>query len=461
MTDTIVFSLYIGKFPKEARQNIINKFLKKESYNIETAKAFMHNNLEYNFTKKHLHFAMYFPSSHYLLHCDLDDVRNEIKFNFSVPKFYYGINLMPNFYHHIINQEVIYDQKLSVENCKKSFLILLNSIFESCNLLFEDGGIPVEAMLQNITIFRVDICKNYLFTDKEEAINYLDMLRKIKVPYKSLYAPRIYETSILWVFDSYSLKVYHKGSEARKELEKLEQYTKGEKTFLCSIADRTLRYELTFRTQKIKDLYLQTFRDECNTFLRYPPEIQKKFAGRNLTIQMQRSNYFHNTPEGEEENVWYYGKPNKKFSPENWYTPSFDLKTFVRLCQFAYEKFDQTQVKPKLRYSEMREKIKEGNSYLKYIGEKCYNVESLIKIAKLLDEFTMEELIKDKLISRASKYNYLKKFKRLGIDIGANSIRSVYQNSDLDGEKFMEEINRIADKCNYLTLGSKVDYLKT
>lgn len=450
MIDTIVFSLYIGKFPNEVRSNILNNWKKTESFNIENTRGIYFNHLEKVFTKKNMHFDIHLPSSHYKMHCDLDDIRKEIKFNFSIPKFYYGQNLMPSFYHSKFNQNIVYNQIPTKEIVKLQWKMIVNAMFESCNFLCSEI-IPIDVLMKNIKIFRIDVCKNYLFETEEHCKEYLNNLRKIQIPYKSLASPRLYESTMLWVFDNYSIKAYQKGAEIKKDFDKLDNYTKEEIKYLKTLANRTLRYEVTIRTQKLKDLFLDTFRKEESIFLNLDDEIKAKFKKRNLTIQHCRTEYFKKTSENELNSCYKYGKPNKKFEAESHFEPIFDIETLSRCINFAEEKFKFLQNDPMPSFIEIRKSIKEGNEYLEYIGEKKIGVEPVIKIIKLLQTNSFAELIEQKVISRQTKYNFLKKFQRLGLKIKINNFCNNLENNDKDGELFMLEINQIADKCLQLT----------
>lgn len=450
MVDTIVFSLYIGNFPSETRDNIIRNWKKKASYGIENAKAIMNQNIEMNFTKKFMEFDINVPSSHYKIHASLDDLRGEIKFNFSVPKFYYGHNLMPSYYHAHFNQSAEYHQIPSNRLIMVNYKMLLNAMYEACNYLTSEP-IPVRILMKNIKIFRVDICKNYLLESKEHVMEYIDELRKLKVPYKSLYSPRLYKSSILHVFDNYSIKAYQKSEENAEQISKLRMWTKEERAGLMQIAERTLRMEVTIRTQKLKDLFLDTFRKDDKLFIGAPDEIKAKFKCRNLTIQERRTPYFDYTDNAEYCQFFRFGKPNKKFTPDSFYEPIFDIETFHRMIQFAEEKFRFMQITGIASFIELKKQLDRGNNYLEFIGEKKMKVQPILKMFKLLENNSFAQLEQSKAICKQTKYNFLKKCKRLGIDLKYTSFRSNVENTDPTGEKFMEEINQHADKCINLT----------
>jgi len=468
MVDSIVFNLNIEKFPVETRNNIIRHWKKKESYkvgnsrslNIDKTEAFLHHNVEHVFTRKHLHFTLPVSSGHYTLACDLDDINNTIQFNFSIPKFYYGINLIPNFYHYSFNDSLIYDQTFCEKNIKCSFDICLNAIFESVNMLISET-IPLRYLLENIYIFRIDICKNHLFDSEDHARSYLDNLKKIKVPYQSLHKPRIYDNEIMYVFQDYSLKVYHKGSEMKKDIDKIKLcYNDAEIHNIFEISNRTLRYEMTFRTQKIRDIFLTTFRENCPMFLQADEIIRQKFARGSIKIG-NRSDYYKESPESEMK-TWYINrKPNRKFRPDQNFVCLFDFHTFIELCRFALEKFEWFQAIRRPSMLEISQMVDDGNKRLIIYGENTIKKAPIMKICKMLEDRTLSELVRDHEISKASKYNYLKKFKLLGLPITEKSCYNHFiENTDISGEAFMNEINQFSDKALQMTIDSKNHYLK-
>lgn len=468
MVDSIIFNLNIKYFPVETRNNIIRHWKLRESYKIENSKqlkiesssAFLYKNIEHVFTRKHLHFSIPNNSGHYTLACDLDDIQNTIQFNFSVPKFFYGINLIPNFYHYSFNDEMIYNQEFNEKNLKCSFNILLSAIFEACNSLISEK-IPLNYLLENINIFRIDICKNYLFNDESSCVSYLENLKRIKIPYSTLEKPRIYENEIMYVFQDYSIKVYHKGKEMEKDIKKIEPfYNDTEIKNIRDVASKTLRYELTFRTQKIRDIFLTTFRESCPYFLRAPEEIRTKFSRGDIKIR-NRTDYYKETPE-KEMNTWYiYKKPNKKFKPDQNFKCAFDFHTFIELVRFAFEKFDGFQALKRPSLLEISRLIEEGNSRLEFHGKKKIKPGPLLNICKKLHEETLDMLVSKKEISRASKFNYLKKFKMLSIPINEKTCYCNFiENIDKNGELFMNEINQFADKCLQMTIDNPNHYLK-
>ena len=112
--------------------------------------------------------------------------------------------------------------------------------------------------------------------------------------------PYTYEGSLMYVFDNYSIKVYHKGLEIKKDFEHLSKiFNESELSLFTNIADRTLRYECTIRTPKLKDLFIKTFRKNCPIFSNLESEIIDKFKNGNLQLMPFRSSYYHKTPEEE------------------------------------------------------------------------------------------------------------------------------------------------------------------
>lgn len=111
-------------------------------------------------------------------------------------------------------------------------------------------------------IYRLDICYNWLFTNKEHAHYAMNFVQKIDYPRKQKYT---YQTSVMFKGKSYSIKFYLKGPEfAKHDAKELEEETK---LALFSYAERMLRFEVSMRKDQliknfgVKTLYLK---DVCS-----------------------------------------------------------------------------------------------------------------------------------------------------------------------------------------------------
>jgi len=460
MIDTIEFHLNISEFPSEIRNNIVNHWKKKESYNIENTKVFLHNNIENVFTRRHINFNVKIPSSSYTLNMDFDDIKKSVKFNFSIPKFLYGINLFPSYIHYDFNERL--PDKQTDENYNyASYCIMLNCIFHAVNQISEDK-IPINILLDNLNITRLDVCRNYLFDSKDDCINYLEGLKKKKIAYKEINSPQYYKNSLMYVFQDYSVKVYHKGSEMDDSFNRLTHiYSKDEINRLREISQRTLRYEVTLRTQKIRDLFLKTFRKDCELFQELPEELQKKFATGNILIpNFNRNSYYNFTSDEEFVSMFKFDKPNKKFKPHPYYSCILDFFTFNEIYNYCNNIFNSFQSNSIPKTSDIQKALNNYNKLRLMQSYKPLQKSPLIKIVKLLQEHSLDELVQEKIISKQSKYNYIKKFRALGISINSGSTRKNYlENLDIEGNYFLECISEFTEKMSELSFNVKNEYL--
>lgn len=208
-------------------------------------------------------------SSHYNIAYCIDYQRDLIRFNVSVPKYVFGVNIIhfntpPSskffsaFHHSTIehNLDEAYDR----------LKYFLEKFFAA-----EFGGVPIRR--EFIEINRLDICYNQMFPDKKTALDYLYELKKIKKKYSrdSSNSSRDWKTSMMYKTSRYSFKVYHKGSEFKKnDAPKLRDLNDKESAGFDvnsyqDFADKILRYEMTFRNSFMSYLFMtKLFRKDCH-----------------------------------------------------------------------------------------------------------------------------------------------------------------------------------------------------
>jgi len=465
MIDSIVFELDLTNIDPAVRNSIIYLWRTGEKAIIEPLKANIFNSIEYGYKKRHLTFNVNYPSSSCKIHADLDDLTNTIKFNFSIPKLLYGCNLFTSDFHYIINEE-LHSQYIDQKRLQNNFKIMLNTIFDIISAICFDE-IPLNILLESISIYQIDICFNHCFETKEYALGYIDGLKKAQRKYSGIRNLRTFETSLMFVMSDYTLKVYHKGSEIANNKKSFDlicdNYNKNEALKIMNIADRTVRYECSLRSQKIKDLFLKTFRENCSYFQSLPDVIKNKFSTRKLKLTCHnRSKYYIETPEEEFLAMFKFGKPNQKFIPEHFFNPLFDFETFLNCVFFATEIFSELQIKNSPSSSELIAKINAFNDYAEWSGEKKVNAGNIVKIFNLCRDKTLNELVQEKIISRATKYNFLKKCKLVDIEFNENStFNEIIQNTDPKGEIFCFEIGDFQHKLIEKTLNCENKYFNT
>lgn len=178
---------------------------------------------------------LHLPSSHYSLAYFLNHSRDRLEFNFSIPKYLYGTNILQ-----FIN---IFDQG-SYYTYSELKLFL--------NRFFKEQFIQ-EPLYDDIEINRIDLCYNQFFLSKNDSLQYLDEQKKLLVQFarSSKNKFRTYDTSLMYITRRYSFKIYHKGEEFKKhdyaEIVRLGNPKNYDLMQLQNESDRILRYEMTFR----------------------------------------------------------------------------------------------------------------------------------------------------------------------------------------------------------------------
>lgn len=211
-------------------------------------------------------------SSHYTIAYKIDVIKNYVEINLSIPKYIFGTNILlfnrphtsKNFFAAKHNEI-----KVNLDEAHKRLFSFLNKFFAT-----EFGSI--ELTPEKIEINRIDICYNQVFDSKEDALDYLNHLKKLRKKNArdttNYSRGRNWKSSITYVTDRYSFKVYHKGSEfAKNDAKKLTDINlSGNHKFRFPtpyyqlFADKILRYEMTFRGSQLSYLYMNNvFRSDC------------------------------------------------------------------------------------------------------------------------------------------------------------------------------------------------------
>lgn len=318
--DTIVFNTHTQDCSPTIRKSILNHFYSEEDATIVSSKANLKLNSEYAFTRKNIRFKSDLVPSHSSeINAVYDELNMYLKFNFSMPKALYGTNIFFLKYSH--NR---FDQLYSPEDFHLAKKIIDASILH----LSEENFEPVTYINQ------IDLCINLLMPTEEEALRYINQLKGIQGRWKPVrVTPYSYDYSVMWVYDSYAIKCYIKGKEYRKNRgNSTKIYEESQINYLEEIADRTIRYEVSIRKDKIKELYRKTFRPECSIFQNMKEKNKNKFFNGEMRITTEpRSEYFQHSNENET-------------SPEYWYQPVFDFRTYKACHDFAQQKVEEHMI---------------------------------------------------------------------------------------------------------------------
>jgi len=208
-------------------------------------------------------------SHHYYLAYHIDTQKDYIEFNFSIPKYIFGTNILM-FVNHFNNKNFAYHLNGEIKyNLKHAFPRLKGFIKHFVNAEF--GELPIR--WDFVEVNRIDLCYNQVFNSKDDALRYLEYQKQIKKKHAREDGDylREYQTSIMYKTKRYSAKIYHKGTEYEKhdkrEHRKINK-EKGRNYFniegLQRFSDKILRYEITFRSSYLSYLFRQNiFRRRC------------------------------------------------------------------------------------------------------------------------------------------------------------------------------------------------------
>lgn len=102
-------------------------------------------------------------------------------------------------------------------------------------------------------VYRLDICYNWLFKNKDEALHAIDFIKRIDYPRKK---KLVWDTSVMHQGSAYVVKFYHKGSEFekhdRKEMDKKDPNRAYE---LLLWANNIVRFEVGLKHAYLCELY--------------------------------------------------------------------------------------------------------------------------------------------------------------------------------------------------------------
>jgi hypothetical protein len=153
-------------------------------------------------------------SNHYTFAYFVNYTMDFIEFNFSIPKYTYGSNVLM-FVDHLGHRDYTYHFCSELEhNIERSFT-LLEKFLEG---FFKNEFLFLEIDYKDVEVHRIDVCFNQVFRSKQDAIKYLEYQKRQRKKYSrdEEGVMKDYATSLMYVTKRYSAKIYHKGSEYEK-----------------------------------------------------------------------------------------------------------------------------------------------------------------------------------------------------------------------------------------------------
>lgn len=432
MIDTIILRVH----GYEKYKHIVKQLLLTE--NDEYTVKYMHEGLE-NHTKTnilfgdtgrvlpvHMRTSIYCPSSHYSISVLPNEGRDFIELNFSLPKYEYSTNVL----------QFIDSHNQTIEHCFDKMRSLIYNLF---NKYF---AYPPE--WKDVEVNRIDMCFNQIFLSKADALRYMEEQRTLNLDYARSDKNRFQSygsTTLQYHTDNYSFKIYHKGTEFRKnDLNKLLKNNplNLDLNLLTDVADKTLRYEMSCKKGALNYVFRQSVKDDINTIFNHHYGIiaNTRTRKRNNLVKVAKNNF--NLYGGQSKNVLEWLEktlPNKSFgfhldsSWESLHTETFDLLEDYRLCFnielfralhiFFWKRVQAYQLGVKMGIKEIFDKIQQKKDEKNFKNtiygqkEKQSYVGQLLLLASLSQYTDISDL--KGIIPKATYYRYKKSLEEMGI----------------------------------------------
>jgi len=396
-------------------------------------------------------------SNHYSFAYFINYTANFIEFNFSVPKYTFGSNVLmlvdhysdPNYSYHYCSQ--------LEHNIERSFDLLSRFLHQFFKMEFPFSTVDY----QDVEVHRIDVCFNQVFSDKKEALRVLEYQKRLKKKYarEEEGVLREYATSLMYVTKRYSAKIYHKGSEYAKndlkehlKINKEKGYQYFDTKQYQHFSDRILRYELTIRNGMLNYLHKKhLFRRKCSFYQMYYKDYMKVESSKQKNDRIAKK---IGTLEGEEREAYKKAHPYDKIPKESrrvhkyvsnlitkrtYFTLSvtegvklYNKRTVDYDCQAAlFSKGLLKQCLKKLmefigefQIKELpeEEKVQKLIEHYKSQHRKPLPVNEMIWFYKKLVEIgSFKETARFYHLHRATLYRYKQRFKKIGIT--ENNIR--------------------------------------
>jgi len=219
-------------------------------------------------------------SSHYDIAFYVNHPRDYIEFNISLPKYYHGNNLAQLVDH-------IYDKDFLLYK-RNNFWELPAHHFEWFNIVmnrFLWGEIDYKGPRRNVEIVRIDLCFNLVFNMKEDAFFYLSELRNIRRKRFSENSNAItnYHSGVYFPSKDYTVKIYHKGTEFKKNNYNKVRKRLGKQTAdeILRLSNTILRYEVEFRAGAMTDYFLTSLKEE-NPYVYNCVNLSRQFSANSF-----------------------------------------------------------------------------------------------------------------------------------------------------------------------------------
>lgn len=200
-------------------------------------------------------------SHHYAFAFHINFTNDYVEFNFSIPKYKFGSNVLMFVEHsHDLGYFHPFTHHTFTHNAKRTPHLLMGFI----HYFLRKEFITHEIDYKDVEINRIDVCYNQVFPSKQAAFLYLKYQKRIRKKHSrdDESTKMQWDTSFMHKSERSSSKVYHKGTEYKKHDAKEHLKINEAKGFqyfnidkFQELADRTLRYEITIRYTELNYLF--------------------------------------------------------------------------------------------------------------------------------------------------------------------------------------------------------------
>lgn len=370
----------------------VEKEYTQEAVNVE---GLIKRNIKTNkekFTDKHYLSGRFMNGSrNYGIRFFINELEKSIVLEWSIPKFVFGTNLME-----FIDTTDIFDVQFhsQLKKVREMFMHHIISVLDSIS--FNSSA----KWLHDVELTRIDFCKNIIFQHQIDSDNYFKFLRETKKRYANDLEGNLNfykDETIFYKQDNYSIKFYKKGKELT-----CENFTFNMKKnqAIKEIADRTIRFEITYRNAKISQILRRYYIDE-------KPEYIPIDDWKNKVYKLKFTEVIDSS-----KNIY----------------DDFDI-----IATHFFAEFERWIPTDKFEKGEYIDKIKWYENTMRLQGKKVKLGRLLLICNLIATGKTWDMLCSDGTIPKSSKYYYMKLFKKIGLDISRLTFHEIivdktYQN---------------------------------
>jgi len=355
------------------------------------------------------------PSHHYDLAYHISWEKDFIEFNFSIPKYKWGTNII---------QYISYFDQSEAE--------MYNLLHDFVKEFIRNPMVVDTIDLEDVEIFRFDFCYNQFFPTKKDALKYLQLqsqkMKKYGFKHKENITAYGNETVMIKT-DMYSFKIYHKGTEFKKhDYPKIVEKGNPKGYNLQDLIDkseRILRYELSIRHTFMNRLFREMYFHKTGRTVKTSPYRYLYHTLRVDGIDRKVMKIKKFTLKSMHDVIPIF----KKSDPVFWWQRfvgydrvTLDKRMFHNLYKFFWNYVNKFQIGNSISATAFDKKLKLLNdmvnvkNMVKQVKLPKKNLTRLKMYAMISTEKPLSELRRNGSISKATYYRLLKDFKTVGID---------------------------------------------